>query len=111
MIYERDLDEAIAECLGERNPSSSTCIKLASFYALKNQMYPDKQNEDHEMPTYSYASPPQDDLIRIDGIDTDFARLIDGRKQSDVWPLIDELVSTIQILQPRLYDAVIKKLQ
>lgn len=111
MIYERDLDEAIAECLGERNPTSSTCIKLASFYALKNQMFPDR-TEEPATQSYSYAPPPQEEsIVRVDGIDTDFARLIDGRKQADVWPLIDELVSTIQILQPRLYDAVIKRLQ
>ena len=30
---------------------------------------------------------------------------------ADVWPIMDELMSTLQVLQPRLYDGVMRKLQ
>ena len=35
MITEMDLQEAIAECQGKRNPNADTCIKLAAFYIIK----------------------------------------------------------------------------
>ena len=37
-------------------------------------------------------------------------RRIDGRNQREVIPVIDELMSTLQIIQPRLYNAVMGRL-
>ena len=49
MITEKDLQEAIAECQGERSPNASTCIKLAAFYTIKEHLYPDQvKNTDPE---------------------------------------------------------------
>ena len=39
MITERDLQEAIAECNGERNPNANTCIKLAAFLTIQKEMF------------------------------------------------------------------------
>ena len=39
MITEKDLQEAIAECKGKRNPDSSTCIKLAAFLIIQEHLY------------------------------------------------------------------------
>ncbi len=33
-----------------------------------------------------------------------------GRKLEDVWPIIDELMLTLQVIQPRLYNAVMAKI-
>lgn len=40
----------------------------------------------------------------------DFCRAIDGRPAADIWPVMDELMSTLRIVQPRLYDGVMRKL-
>ncbi len=40
MITEHDLQEAIAECQGKRNPDANTCIKLAAFYTIKEHLFP-----------------------------------------------------------------------
>lgn len=109
MITERDLEQAIAECQGERNPNSNTCIKLAAFYTIKNEMF--GRHEQME-PGYSYAAPVETIETTIDyESDTDFSQAIYGRKAADVWPIMDELMSTIQALMPRLYDGVMRKLQ
>ena len=105
MILERDLDEAIAECQGVRNPDSSTCIKLAAFYTLKEFMY---SRQPPQM-SYSYAQAPDDDKV-VNGDDSDFAQLVNGKPQVVVWPVINELMDTLKIVQPRVYDAVLKKL-
>lgn len=109
MIYERDLDESIARYQGETNPSINTCIKLAACYALKHELF--GEPAEALMPSYSYA-PPVDtaDTLHYDS-GTDFSLAIDGRNPDDIWPIMDELMSTLQVLMPRLYDGVMRKLQ
>lgn len=108
MITRNDLDAAIAECQGKRNPDSSTCIKLAAFYTIRNEMFPPAVQPE---PTYSYSpapDKPDDGYVNFDG-DSEFAHLVDGRKQDEVWPVIDELMTALKTIYPRLYDAVLAK--
>lgn len=112
MITEQDLQEAIAECQGERNPTSNTCMKLAAYFTIKDHVYgvqPQKQHDFEDVPRYSYASEPTN--VIIDDGDTEFAMLVNGKRQEDVMPIINELLETIKVLHPRLYAGVIRKLQ
>lgn len=113
MITEHDLMEAIAECQGERNPNANTCIKLAAFYTIRNELFGKPEPVVAENAAgYSYAAAPAEPVENsIDYYsDTDFSRAIDGRDPADIWPIIDELVSTIQVIQPRLYDTFMRRL-
>lgn len=103
MITRQDLETAIAECKGRRNPDAGTCIKLAAYYTIMDNLYP---HEDVR-PQYSYAPAP--DSVKIDS-GSDFAGAVNGKKPDEVWPVIDELMTTLQIIQPRLYSAVMQKL-
>ena len=107
MITQQDLKQAIAECQGERNPNANTCIKLAAFLTIQKELYGEEKNA-VQLPSYSYAPAPEG-FITADG-DSEFARLVDGRNQTEVIPILDELMSTLQIIQPRLYNAVMDKL-
>ena len=111
MITEQDLIEAIAECQGERKPNANTCIKLAAFLTIKNELYGKAEDEERSpsfLPSgYSYANGP---TIDSSG-DTEFSQIINGKDPSTVWPVIDELMSTVQALMPRLYNGVIQRLQ
>ena len=110
MITDHDLQQAIAECQAERNPTANTCIKLAAYYTIRQHLFP----ESPEMmghgtqERYSYASAPEA-TVQIDS-HSDFAGIVNGKESRRVWPVIDELMSTLQIMQPRLYNAVIEKL-
>ena len=112
MITEQDLDAAIAECQGKRNPDANTCIKLAAFYTIKGHLFPSERVGNSDvLPGYSYAASHDqnhDSVVAIDS-DTEFAQIVDGRKQEDVWPVIDEMMTTIKTLYPRLYAAVLDK--
>ena len=107
MITERDLDTAIAECQGKRNPDASTCIKLAAFYTIKKELYGEEKQA--VQTAYSYAPAPDRNMIQMDS-DSEFARAIDGRDQQEILPVLEELMNTLQIIQPRLYNAVMDKL-
>ena len=106
MITEQDLQEAIAECIGVPHPNANTCIKLAAFYTIKRELY--GEAEQVTMPTYSYALPQQDSGDDFES-DTEFGRLIAGKSKADVWMVIDDLMTTLSIVNPRLYDSVIRK--
>lgn len=107
MITQHDLDTAIAECQGKQNPDSKTCIMLAAFYTIKREMF--GETERIQYPAQSFAPAPVRNTVDIDS-DSEFARAIDGRDLGEVFPIIDELMETLQIVQPRLYSAVMMKL-
>lgn len=110
MITEQDLQAAIAECQGKRNPDASTCIKLAAFYTIRDAMFPEhpEKMEQGTKEQYSF-SPAPEATVQIES-NSEFADRIDGKRQRDVWPVLDELMDTLHVIQPRLYDAVLEKL-
>lgn len=112
MITEKNLQEAIAECEGQRNPSASTCIKLAAFYTIKQHMF--------GVPgAYSFASGPLptaeksvEDPGRIKyESDTEFAKEVYGMKIDVFMSIMDELMSTLEMVHPRLYAGVMRKVK
>lgn len=105
MITRRDLDAAIAECIGEREPNANTCIKLAAFYTIRQNLFPEIEQPAQ---SYSYAAVP-DMTVHINS-ESDFARAVEGLPQDKVWVVIDELMQTIAVLQPKVYAAVMRKL-
>ena len=104
MITENDLNSAIAECKGKRNPDASTCIKLAAFYIIRKELY----GEPASQPAYSFASAPTN-TIQIES-NSEFANAVNGMDAKELLSVIDELMQTIKAIQPRLYDAVMRKL-
>ena len=103
MITERDLNSAIAECKGKRNPDASTCIKLAAYYTIRRELFGDVSN------AYSYAPAPIRSTVEFGG-DSEFARAVDGKEQYPVLQVLDELMTTLKVIQPKLYNAVMDKL-
>ena len=110
MITEQDLQEAIAECQGQRNPNASTCIKLAAFYTIRRELFGEGK-EAERVPGYSYAMQTESEPMIVNDSDSEFARAIDGRRQSEIWPLMDEMMDTIHAIHPRLYNAVMDRLR
>lgn len=105
MITEGDLLEAIAECQGERNPNANTCIKLASYYTILDNIT--GRQEEYPQPSYSYSNAIE--VIQYDG-ESDFAEKIRGQEPDKVWAVMDELMSTLMIIQPKLYQSVMREL-
>ena len=115
MITEHDLQEAIAECQGQRNPNASTCIKLAAFYTIRRELFGEGKDAG-PLPGYSgysFLPEPQSTVepLIINESDSDFARAINGRRQEEIWPLMDEMMDTIHAIHPRLYRAVMDRLR
>ena len=107
MITEQDLQEAIAECEGQRNPNANTCIKLAAFYAIRDKMYPQDMDASASTPIrYSYASDARADYDS----DTEFMQIAKRIPVNDLFEVLDEIMTALSVLNPRLYQAAIRKI-
>lgn len=42
--------------------------------------------------------------------ESDFLRAVAGIPASDAWAVMDELMDTLQVVNPRTYDSVMRKL-
>lgn len=103
MITMHDLDEAIAECQGQPHPNANTCIKLAAYLTIKESM----TEKDSTSGGVSFAAQPQQA-----GLDSGsaFAKKIEGLPAEKVLALFDEVMDTLQVVNPRLYAAIMRKL-
>lgn len=103
MITQRELDGAIAEC--ENAPTSyQNCEKLATFYTIREHAFNEKSTPVIEQ---SYDAPQVID----DYGDTEFLQEIAGRSEAEMWLIMDELMQTILITNPRLYQGVMRKIK
>lgn len=111
MITENDLRAAIAECQGERNPNANTCMKLAAYYTILNNLYP--ETDKIEMPSYSASPAPASPVKEtVDYYsETEFGRAIEGKDKAQVLALVDELMSTVEVINRRLYLGVMRRLE
>lgn len=100
MITEKDLQAAIAECKGTRNPTASTCIRLAAYYTILQNMYGIEEPSPH----YSMASKG----AQIDS-ENELLMQLQGKDETAVWRLIEDFIDTVAVVEPRLYNAMLKK--
>lgn len=106
MITERDLREAIDECQRVRDPNANTAIKLAAFLTIQRELYGEPQYSQAPDKPIQYSG----DKVGNYG-DSEFLQTIKGKDPSEVWPIIDELMDTMKMINERVYNAVMRKLR
>ena len=106
MITMHDLEEAIAECQGQPHPNANTCIKLAAYYIIKDYMIDSKNGISND---YSFNSKFVEQKINYDS-GTPFSNIIKDKSIDEVLEIMDDLMTTLQVINPRLYDSVMRKL-
>lgn len=104
MIREEDLREAIAECEGSKHPTASTCLKLAAYYAILNQKF---QKSSGKVPIndYSFSSAPE-----IAFSNSEFSQIVKEKGINECFSVIDEAMSAVLMVNPKLYNSIIRKL-
>lgn len=111
MITEKELHEAIAECQGARNPDAKTCLKLASFYTILDHIKEEEKvpaQREIAIPQYSYAKAPE--AMKYES-ETEFGEITSQLDEYTVMEMMDELMSTLSVVEPRLYASVMRKLK
>ena len=117
MITLHDLDEAIAACQGELNPTANTALKLAAFLTIKREMFGDPSDAPALRAAYSFAAPPdeQQNGKEVETVgeygDTEFLQAIRGKDPSAMWNIMDELMDTLRMVNKRVYDGVMRQIR
>lgn len=102
MFSKGQLLDAIEEL--EMSPATyQNAEKLATFYSLYDHLYV------HQEPM-SRVETISETIIDKYG-DSEFFNVINGKDAYDVWSVMDELMTTIQVLQPKLYQATLDKIR
>lgn len=101
MITKRELFQAI-EDIENASSTFSDCQKLAVLYTVREHLFPDMSKGARvEVLTESY--------VNVEG-DTDFAQAVNGKDAKKAWSIMGELMEVVEILHPRIYNAVLQKL-
>ena len=111
MITEHDLNEAIAECQGIRNPDAKTCMMLAAFYTLQDKLFPKHNEKSIESVQYSYDAPPQTEKAIEYQSGSEFGSAIYGRDTNEILAVIDEAMDALMVLNPNLYKSIMRKIE
>lgn len=102
----KEIEWAISELEGEET-SKSGYILLAALYTCRNQMMgvPAPQ----QAVAYSEAAPVVETLERYG--DSEFLQAVEGKDSGAAWAIMDELMETLQVVNQRAYDSVMRKLE
>lgn len=109
MLCENDLVCKIAEYRCRETLTESDCVKLAAFLTIRDCLF----HADEGYQEQSFAAPPEPTADRVVefGSDSEFFEAANGLPIDSIWEIIDELMETLQVINPRLYAGVIRKLQ
>lgn len=111
MITEKELKQAIAECMQDPVTGNKRSI-LADLIIIQDYLFgAPKSSEPAPQPVASYSAEPlgYGDVIETHG-GSEFLDAVDGRKAERVWKLMDEMMEAIKILHPRMYASFIDKI-
>lgn len=112
MITDRDLQEAIAECQGVRNPNANTALKLAALYTIQDHLFGGGTRAREAQSSYSFAAAPDSNAETITlNSGTDFAEAANGKKTADLMRVVDELMELLSGINRPLYNAVLRKIE
>lgn len=99
MISLEQLDGEIA-ALEEKDPTHVIMQKLAALYTVRDHMVLERNNNPVTVTLETVPS----------FADSDFAKLVSGKDVKQVMGVIDELMTTLSVLNPRLYNSVMGEL-
>ena len=115
MITEKEVAQAIQECMRDPITGNKRAV-LADLIIIQDYLFgePTRAQEiPQPMPMQSYSAPPMEQVeiyVEVEG-DSEFLKVVNGRKAERVWKLMDELVEAVKILHPRMYTTFIDKVQ
>ena len=110
MLDPKEIDLEIAR-LEYGESSYPAYAKLATLYTIKNQM--NKQIPDNRSYEQAYSAGPATEMSVDVGRygDSEFLREVEGKDQEQVWGIMDDLMDTLRVANPRVYNGVMRKIR
>jgi hypothetical protein len=113
MLERRELDERIAEIGNKRNQTVGEIHDLAAFIIARDDLDKDKAVGSYGDAAPATAAPATAAIVETvigEHGDSDFLQLIAGRDADHVWAVIDGMMETLKVMEPRLYAGVIRRI-
>lgn len=101
MISEKELRKAIIE-YEETVNSFQGCEKLSALYTIYDHLY-------GRPIEYANIHTETESIIEVSG-DNEFLQAVNGKEAGKMWEIMSELMESVKLIQPRLYDAVMQKI-
>jgi len=108
MIKPEDVEEAIAECEGRKNPGAQTCIQLAALYTIREHLNPRNYSRAGEPPEAPQRA--SDNTVRYNG-HSEFAEAVEGQNTSKIIQIMDELMEATAAYNPPLYRQAMRRIR
>ena len=93
MISIDELNKTILDLETNRDTTYATCERLAWLYIVRDHLAQKKSKEP----------------LTLAG-ESEFLTAVNGKCGDAVWSIMNELMDTVNVLHPRIYESVIKKL-
>lgn len=104
----KEIEWAIQELEGQES-SEGRYTLLAALYTCRNEMM-GLSSPQPQIAAYSEAAGPTADRLGQYG-DSDFLRAVAGKNPAEAWIVIDELMETLQVINQRIYDSTMRKME
>ena len=101
MLDMKEIEWAIGQ-LERQESSFAAYSKLADLYVIRDQNSGEKGRGE---PAPAQPAAP---LGRYGG--SEFLQAAAGKNPEALWPILDELMDTVQTLHPRIYQSVMRKI-
>lgn len=117
MITPKDLQEAIAYYNGKIEPNPQDAIILAACYILQDHMLPQERQEAQPYSfaiappetQYGYSSAAQETIGEYGN--SDFLQAVSGKSAVEAWAIMDDLMDTLGVTNPRAYEGVMREIR
>ncbi len=103
----REVEWAISE-LEQTESSEARYLLLAALYTCRNEIL-GLSPQQPQVAAYSEAAGPTERVVQYG--DSDFLIAIKGKPADEVWAVMDELMETLQAVNRRAYDSVMRKIR
>lgn len=112
MLNLQEIEEAIAE-LEAGKTSFGVCARLADLYAVRDHLRGDTPQTYTQ--DYSFAATPPKTSALPDTYnmyaDSEFLEAVEGKDADEAWRVVDDLMDTLRVVNPRVYDSVLRKMK
>lgn len=111
MLNKQEIEEYIAELEAQKKHTIGDLNLLSTFYSIMDHAFNDSGN-DTPILAYSQAAAPTAQSSILDNYgDSDFLLVVSGKDSAEAWGVIDDLMDTLRVANPRVYDSVMRKLK
>lgn len=87
------------------------CVTLSALYSIKDKML-GEQNTQPQIAAYSQATGPIAISETLDRYgDSDFLRAVEGKDPADAWELMDSLMDSLRMTNPRIYESYLRRMR